>query len=385
MLEKEGRIPVLNEASGENKETLITAGPEATLRSRTRPVHIKGLTIGGGAAIVVQSMTNTDTRDVQATVAQIQDLMEAGCQLVRVAVPDEEAALALHDICRLVDGPLVADIHFDYKLALLAVEAGISKLRLNPGNIGSRDKVEAVVAAARDRAVPIRIGVNAGSLARPVLEKYGGRVPAALVESALEHVGILEDLGFHDIVISLKASDVQTTVAAYRLMAGRVDYPLHLGITEAGTPFYGTIKSSVGMGILLAMGIGDTLRVSLTGDPVQEVEVAYGILRALGLRQEGIELISCPTCGRCQVDLISIAEAVEARLQHVKLPLTVAVMGCPVNGPGEAKEADLGIAAGRDSVVLFRRGELVGQFPVQDAVDVLVEAVEEQAGKEARQ
>ncbi|NMB24601.1 MAG: flavodoxin-dependent (E)-4-hydroxy-3-methylbut-2-enyl-diphosphate synthase [Firmicutes bacterium] len=364
-------------------KTLIPARPKTTFRTGTRQVQVRGLVMGGGAPIVVQSMTNTDTRDVSATVEQIKELHDAGCELIRLAVPDEAAALALHDICRLADVPLVADIHFDYKLALLSVEAGVSKLRINPGNIGHRGRVQTVVSAARERAVPIRIGVNAGSLARPMLDKYGGRVPMALVESALEHVGILEDLGFHDIVISLKASDVKTTVAAYQLMAERVDYPLHLGITEAGTPFHGTIKSSVGLGILLALGIGDTLRVSLTGNPVKEVEVAYGILRSLGLRQEGIEIISCPTCGRCQVDLIAIAEAVESRLQHVHAPLRVAVMGCPVNGPGEAKDADLGIAAGKDNVVLFRQGTLVGQFPVQDGVDALVKAVEDEASRQA--
>lgn len=370
--------------SGSNhtkNDTLIPVRGETTFRTDTRPVRIRDLTIGGGAPIVVQSMTNTDTRDVAATVRQIDELRDAGCELVRLAVPDERAALALHEICRLRDVPLVADIHFDHRLALLAVEAGIGKLRINPGNIGHRDRVQAVVSAARERAVPIRIGVNAGSLAKPMLDKYGGRVPMALVESALEHVGILEDLDFYDIVISLKASDVKTTVAAYQLMAERVDYPLHLGITEAGTPFHGTIKSSVGLGILLALGIGDTLRVSLTGNPVKEVEVAYGILRSLGLRQQGIEFISCPTCGRCQVDLIAIAEAVEARLQHVHAPLRVAVMGCPVNGPGEAKDADLGIAAGKDSVVLFRHGKLMGQFPVQDGVDALIKAVEEEASR----
>jgi (E)-4-hydroxy-3-methylbut-2-enyl-diphosphate synthase len=350
---------------------------EIVLRESTRPVKVKDVVIGGGAPVTVQSMTNTDTRDAEATLVQIAALKEAGCELVRVAVPDEKAAAALPKICREAGLPVIADIHFDYRLALQAVEAGVSKLRINPGNIGSRRRVEAVVSAARERNIPIRIGVNAGSLAKPLLDKYGGRVPEALVESALEHVRILEGESFHDIVISLKASDVATTVRAYQLMARRVKYPLHLGITEAGTPFQGTIKSSVGIGILLAMGLGDTIRVSLTGDPVEEVQVAYGILQSLNLRRRGIEIISCPTCGRCQMDLIDIARQVEYRLRGITVPLKVAVMGCVVNGPGEARDADIGIAGGRDKVVLFRKGELMGQFPAEDAVNVLVRAVEE--------
>jgi (E)-4-hydroxy-3-methylbut-2-enyl-diphosphate synthase len=350
---------------------------EIVLRESTRPVKVKDVVIGGGAPVTVQSMTNTDTRDAEATLVQIAALKEAGCELVRVAVPDEKAAAALPKICREAGLPVIADIHFDYRLALQAVEAGVSKLRINPGNIGSRRRVEAVVSAARERNMPIRIGVNAGSLAKPLLDKYGGRVPEALVESALEHVRILEGESFHDIVISLKASDVATTVRAYQLMARRVKYPLHLGITEAGTPFQGTIKSSVGIGILLAMGLGDTIRVSLTGDPVEEVQVAYGILQSLNLRRRGIEIISCPTCGRCQMDLIDIARQVEYRLRGITVPLKVAVMGCVVNGPGEARDADIGIAGGRDKVVLFRKGELMGQFPAEDAVNVLVRAVEE--------
>lgn len=357
------------------------AGEEMTLRCDTRPVKVQDLTIGGGAPIVVQSMTTTDTRDAQATLGQIDALAKRGCELVRVAVPDTEAAAMLPQICQEAVIPVVADIHFDYRLALMAVEAGVSKLRINPGNIGSRSRVQAVVSAAREKGIPIRIGVNAGSLAKPILDQYGGRAPMALVESALSHVRILEELSFYEIVISLKASDVATTVEAYRLMAARTSYPLHLGITEAGTPFYGTIKSSVGIGILLAMGLGDTLRISLTGDPLQEVEVAYGILRSLGLRQKGVEVISCPTCGRCQIDLIGIAEVVEARLRHIQTPLRVAVMGCAVNGPGEAKDADIGIAGGKNNVVLFRQGEPVGSFPVEEAVEVLVEAVENLADR----
>ena len=352
---------------------------DIVLRSSTRCVRVRDVPIGGGAPIAVQSMTNTDTRDVKATLAQIASLKEAGCELVRLAVPDQEAAAALSKICREADLPLVADIHFDYRLALQAVEAGVSKLRINPGNIGSRERVEAVVSAAKERNIPIRIGVNAGSLAKPLLDKYGGRVPEALVESALQHIKILENESFYDIVVSLKASDVATTVQAYQLIASRVEYPLHVGITEAGTTFHGTIKSSVGIGIILAMGLGDTIRVSLTGDPVEEVKVAYGILQSLGLRQRGIEIVSCPTCGRCQINLIKIAKQVESRLQNLTVPLKVAVMGCVVNGPGEAKDADIGIAGGRDNVVLFRKGKLMGQFPAEDAVNVLVKAVEDLA------
>ncbi|NLY30107.1 MAG: flavodoxin-dependent (E)-4-hydroxy-3-methylbut-2-enyl-diphosphate synthase [Firmicutes bacterium] len=359
--------------------TLDSSQGDIVLRNNTRAVLVGKTAIGGGAPIVVQSMTNTDTRDVKATLAQIAALKEAGCELVRLAVPDAEAAAALSKICREADLPLVADIHFDYRLALQAVEAGISKLRINPGNIGSREQVETVVSAAKERNIPIRIGVNAGSLAKPLLDKYGGRVPEALVESALQHIKILEDESFYDIVISLKASDVGTTVQAYQLIARRVQYPLHVGITEAGTAFHGTIKSSVGIGIILAMGLGDTIRVSLTGDPVEEVKVAYGILQSLGLRQRGIEIISCPTCGRTQIDLIEIAQEVENRLEDLEVPLKVAVMGCVVNGPGEAKDADIGIAGGRDKVVLFRKGKLMGQFPAEEAVDVLVKAVEELA------
>ena len=351
-------------------------------RRKTRKMQVGDKAIGGDAPITVQSMTNTDTRDIENTVAQIRKLEDAGCDIIRCTIPDNHAADALTGIIPRINIPLVADIHFDYRLALAAVEAGVGKLRINPGNIGSRQRVEAVVAAAQERKIPIRIGVNAGSLEKPLLDRYGGPVSKALVESALGHISILEDLHFNDIVVSLKASDVGTAVEAYRMMAARTSYPLHLGITEAGTPFYGTVKSSVGLGVMLAMGLGDTLRVSLTGDPVKEVEVAYGILRSLGLRQQGVEIISCPTCGRCQIDLITIAEAVENRLRHIKVPLTVAVMGCAVNGPGEARDADIGIAGGKRNVVLFRRGELIGHYPVAKAVDVLVESVEELAAQD---
>lgn len=361
--------PLVAFANGEEK-------PAITYRFQTRQVKVGSVPVGGGAPVSVQSMTSTDTRDVTATVAQIRRLQAAGCEIVRVAVPDERAARALACICRETQVPIVADIHFNYRLALLALEAGVDKLRINPGNIGNQRQVQTIVAAAAERHVPIRIGVNAGSLPRSVVEKYDGRVPQALVESALGHVRILEAMGFEDIVISLKASDVVATIRAYQLMARRVSYPLHLGITEAGTPFYGTIKSAVGIGTILALGLGDTIRVSLTGDPVEEVKVGYGILQALGLRRRGVEIISCPTCGRCQIDLVDMARAVEARLQHITRPLKVAVMGCAVNGPGEAREADIGIAGGKDKVVLFRRGELIGQYSASEAVDVLVAEVE---------
>jgi len=324
-------------------------------------------------------MCSTDTRDVAATTAQIARLSEAGCELVRCAVLDLDAAEALGAIRSAIDIPLIADIHFDYKLAMKALEMGVDGLRINPGNIGEKWKVAEVVQAARERLVPIRIGVNAGSLEKELLEKYGHPTAEAMVESALGHVAILEELGYDQIKISLKASDVMKTVEAYRLLSQRVDYPLHIGITEAGTTFSGTIKSSVGLGILLADGIGDTMRVSLTGDPVDEIRVGYGILKALGLRQRGINLVSCPTCGRCQIDLVPIAEEVERRLQKVIRPLNVAVMGCVVNGPGEAREADVGIAGGKGEGLLFRHGEIVRKVPENELADALVEEVEKMA------
>jgi (E)-4-hydroxy-3-methylbut-2-enyl-diphosphate synthase len=320
-------------------------------------------------------MCSTDTRDVAATLEQIRRLTTAGCEVVRCAVPDDAAARALGDIKAASPLPVVADIHFDYKLALAVLAGGIDGLRLNPGNIGERWKVTEVVAAARERMVPIRIGVNAGSLEKELLAKYGHPTAEAMVESALGHVRILEDLGYDQIKISLKASDVTKTVAAYRLLAQRVDYPLHIGITEAGTLFSGTIKSAVGLGILLADGIGDTLRVSLTGDPVDEVRVGFEILKALNLRRRGINFVSCPTCGRCQIDLIRVAEAVEQRLAGVTAPLTVAVMGCAVNGPGEAREADFGVAGGKGEGLLFRHGEIVRKVPETDLADALVAEV----------
>ena len=341
----------------------------------TKQITVGDVKVGGGAPCTVQSMCSTDTRDVHATLAQIDRLVAAGCEIVRCAVPDMAAAEALGRIKALSGIPVIADIHFDYRLALKVLEGGIDGLRLNPGNIGEKWKVAEVVKAAESRRVPIRIGVNAGSLEKELLEKYGHPTAEAMVESALGHVRILEDLGYDQIKISLKASDVLKTVAAYRLLAAEVEYPLHIGITEAGTIFSGTIKSSVGLGILLAEGIGDTLRVSLTGDPVDEVRVGYEILKCLGVREHGINFVSCPTCGRCQIDLIGVAEEVERRLRHVEAPLTVAVMGCVVNGPGEAREADMGIAGGKGEGLLFRHGEVIRKVPENELADALVTEV----------
>jgi (E)-4-hydroxy-3-methylbut-2-enyl-diphosphate synthase len=339
----------------------------------TRQIHVGKVAVGGGAPVSVQSMCNTDTRDVQATLAQIRALFDAGCEIVRCAVPDREAAEALRAICAGSPLPLIADIHFDYQLALLSLQSGVAGLRINPGNIGERWKVQEVVRACAERGVPIRIGVNGGSLEQELLEKYGHPTAEAMVDSALGHVRILEDLGFDRIKISLKASDIRRTVEAYRLLAAQVDYPLHIGITEAGTTWSGTIKSAIGLGTLLYDGIGDTLRVSLTGDPVEEVRVGWEILKALELREHGPVFISCPTCGRCQIDLIPIAEEVERRLHDLPKKITVAVMGCVVNGPGEAREADVGIAGGKGQGLLFRRGEVVRKVPQAELADALVE------------
>jgi (E)-4-hydroxy-3-methylbut-2-enyl-diphosphate synthase len=349
------------------------------MKKTTRQIQVGNVRIGGGAPCSVQSMCNTDTRDVAATIAQINALAAAGCELVRCAVPDVDAAEALGKIKAASPIPVIADIHFDYKLALTVLAGGIDGLRLNPGNIGEKWKVAEVVQSAKDRLVPIRIGVNAGSLEKELLAKHGHPTAEAMVESAMGHVRILEELGYDQIKISLKASDVMKTVAAYRLLANAVDYPLHIGITEAGTIFSGTIKSSVGLGILLADGIGDTLRVSLTGDPVDEVRVGFEILKALDLRRHGINFVSCPTCGRCQINLIGVAEEVERRLRAVDAPLTVAVMGCVVNGPGEAREADVGIAGGKGEGLLFRNGEIVRKVPENEMADALVAEVEKLA------
>jgi (E)-4-hydroxy-3-methylbut-2-enyl-diphosphate synthase len=321
-------------------------------------------------------MCSTDTRDVSATLAQIAGLAAAGCEIIRCAVPDMDAAEALGKIKHESPIPVIADIHFDYRLALQVLEGGIDGLRLNPGNIGDKWKVAEVVKAAAERRVPIRIGVNAGSLEKELLERFGHPTAEAMVESALGHVHILEELGYREIKISLKASDVLKTVSAYRLLSERVEYPLHIGITEAGTIFSGTIKSSVGLGILLSDGIGDTMRVSLTGDPLDEVRVGYEILKSLGLRQRGVNFVSCPTCGRCQINLIKVAEEVERRLQGVDKRITVAVMGCAVNGPGEAREADVGIAGGKGEGLLFRNGEVVRKVPEDMLADALLEEID---------
>lgn len=332
--------------------------------------------MGGDAPCSVQSMCNTDTRDVALTLSQISALADVGCEIIRCAVPDMDAALSLGKIKKSSPIPVVADIHFDYKLALTVLEGGIDGLRLNPGNIGEKWKVEEVVKAAKERKVPIRIGVNAGSLEKELLEKYGHPTPEAMVESALGHICILEELGYEEIKVSLKASDVMKTVQAYRLLSQKVDYPLHIGITEAGTTFSGTIKSSVGLGILLADGLGDTMRVSLTGDPVDEVRVGYEILKSLGLRQRGVNFVSCPTCGRCQINLIKVAEDVERRLQGVDKRITVAVMGCAVNGPGEAREADVGVAGGKGEGLIFRHGEIIRKVPENQLADALFEEID---------
>lgn len=351
-------------------------------RRQTRQIHIGNVAIGGGAPISVQSMTNTKTTDTEATVAQINALQAAGCDIVRLAVPDMDAALNLGNIIKKVNVPLVADIHFDYRLALEAIKQGISALRLNPGNIGGEDRVKAVVQAAKANKIPIRIGVNAGSLDKALLEKYGDVTAEALVESALQHVRILEAQDFYDMKISLKAHDVPLTLEAYQLMSERVDYPLHLGITEAGTARTGMIKSAVGIGALLAQGIGDTFRISLTGDPVVEVKVANEILKSLGMREYGPTLISCPTCGRTCIDLAGIAEEVEKRLGDIKQPISVAVMGCVVNGPGEARGADVGIAGGNGVGLVFRKGEIVRKVAEANLVEELFKEIDSILGEE---
>lgn len=347
-------------------------------RRKSSVIHIGQVPVGGDFPITVQSMTNTQTQDVEATIAQIHDLVQAGCDLIRVAVPNIEAAESIAKIKEQISIPLIADIHFDYRLALKALEQGVDALRLNPGNIGDDDRVKQVVTEAKKRHVPIRIGVNAGSLHKAVLAKYDGKVTAqGLVESAMEHVRLLEKLNFYDVKISLKAHNVPMTLEAYRLMAQKVAYPLHLGITEAGTYKSGVVKSAVGIGALLAEGIGDTLRVSLTGNPVNEVRVGNEILKSLGLREYGPTLVSCPTCGRCQINLAAIADEVEEKLATVKKPITVAVMGCVVNGPGEAKDAEIGIAGGHGEGLLFRKGQIVRKVPENQLVAVLFEEIDQ--------
>lgn len=343
---------------------------------KTKQIKVGNLTIGGGNPIIVQSMCNTDTRDVGATVRQIKALEEVGCELVRVAVVDADAARAIYDIKKQINIPIVADIHFDYRLAIEAVNAGADKIRLNPGNIGGEDRVKKVVDVCKTRNIPIRIGVNGGSLDKELLAKYGV-TPYAMVMSAMSHVEILNRFDFDDIAISIKASDVNKTIEAYRLLSEKTDYPLHLGVTETGTAFMGSIKSAVGIGSLLCDGIGDTMRVSLTADPTEEIRVAYAILKACGKRERGVNLVSCPTCGRCRINLIDIASEVEKRLQTETRPLTVAVMGCAVNGPGEAREADVGIAGGDGEGLLFKKGEIIKKVPMEKLVDALMELIEE--------
>jgi (E)-4-hydroxy-3-methylbut-2-enyl-diphosphate synthase len=341
-------------------------------RKITRPVHVGDVTIGGGAQIVIQSMNNTDTRDVKATLRQIDQLAEAGCDLTRLAIPDLESADALARIRPLSALPNVADIHFDYRLALAALAAGADKIRINPGNIGGPDRVSQVAAAARERGVPIRVGVNSGSLSREIVDRFGGVNAQSMVASALESVALLEQWDFNDIVISIKASDPALTIQTYRLLSEKTQYPLHLGVTEAGTRNEGAIRSAIGIGTLLAEGIGDTMRVSLTADPVDEIGAAYSILKALGLRSHGPQLISCPTCGRTSVDLIRIAAEVEERLKTVKAPIKVAVMGCAVNGPGEARHADVGLAGGKGEFLLFSHGEIIRKVPQEQAIEALM-------------
>jgi (E)-4-hydroxy-3-methylbut-2-enyl-diphosphate synthase len=356
--------------------------PKTENRQKTRAIHIGPVQIGGGAPVVVQSMTNTDTRDVGATLAQIRRLAAAGCEVVRLAVPDQKAARAFGEIKAESPAPLIADIHFNHRLALSALEQGADAIRINPGNLGGVEKTRQVVQACRQRGVSLRLGVNAGSLEADLLARYGAPTAPALVASALRWVKQFEDWGFQDFKISLKSSDVLTTVAAYRKLSRRVDYPLHLGVTEAGGLIAGTVKSALGIGLLLAAGIGDTMRVSLTRDPVEEVRVAYEILRALHLRERGVELISCPTCGRCQIDLFDLAEEAERRLMAVTTPLKVAIMGCIVNGPGEAREADVGIAGGRKVGALFKKGELVRKVPEKDLLAALLAEVAALTGEE---
>ncbi|NLW90859.1 MAG: flavodoxin-dependent (E)-4-hydroxy-3-methylbut-2-enyl-diphosphate synthase [Syntrophomonadaceae bacterium] len=354
------------------------------MRRPTRVIKIGNLLIGGSNPIVVQSMTNSDTRDVNATLAQIGRLEAAGCELVRVAVMDQEAAAAIARIKAGIGIPLVADIHFDHRLAIRSVEAGADGLRINPGNIGSPDKVRELVRICQERSIPVRIGVNAGSLDKQILARYGGICAQGMVDSAMDNVKLLQDLDFHQIKISLKASSVLLTIEAYRLMADLVDYPLHVGVTEAGTMYRGLVKSALGVGLLLSEGIGDTVRISLTADPVEEVWAAYEILRSLGLRKRGVELISCPSCGRCEIDLIQTAEAVDSQVRFMDKAMKVAVMGCVVNGPGEAREADVGIAGGRGFGLLIKHGEIVDKIPQDQMVPRLIQEIKDyEPGKES--
>ena len=346
-------------------------------RRKTREISLGGVKIGGNNPISVQSMTKTDTRDIKATVRQIENLERVGCEIIRVAVINMDAAEALGKIKDKIDIPLIADIHFDYRLALKAIDKGVDGLRINPGNIGSVERVREVVGACKERSVPIRIGVNAGSLEKEIIERFKHPTSEAMVESAMRHIRILEDLDFYDIKVSLKASDVSKTIGAYRALAEKVDYPLHIGITEAGTPLTGTVRSSVGLGVLLHEGIGDTMRVSLTGEAEEEVKVGYEILKSLGLRKRGVNIVSCPTCGRIKVDVISMASEIERRLAHIDAPINVAVMGCVVNGPGEAVESDIGVTGGDGVGMIYLRGKAVKKIKEDRIVDEVVKAAED--------
>ncbi|MBW2569157.1 MAG: flavodoxin-dependent (E)-4-hydroxy-3-methylbut-2-enyl-diphosphate synthase [Deltaproteobacteria bacterium] len=346
-------------------------------RKKTRQITVGKVKVGGTAPVAVQSMTNTFTQDVPATIAQIKHLEKAGCEIIRVAVPDEEAASAISSIKEQISIPIIADIHFDYRLAIAAAKAGADALRLNPGNIGSADNVKMVIDCAKDYNIPIRIGVNSGSLEKDILKKYNGVCAEGMVESAMRNIELLTTHDYLNIKISLKASDVPRTIAAYRLLSSKTDFPLHVGVTEAGPLYPGIVKSSIGIGMLLAEGIGDTIRVSLTRDPVEEVRVGYEILKALQIRQHGPEIISCPTCGRCNINLFDIVERVDRALSANTLPVKIAIMGCLVNGPGEAKEADIGIAGGDGTGILFKKGKVIKKFPQEQLVDVLLKEIEQ--------
>lgn len=344
-------------------------------RKKTKKIRVGDIFVGGDSPISVQSMTNTDTRDIKATVDQIKSLEATGCDIVRLAILDNEAATAIGKIKKLVKIPLVADIHYDYRLAVECMKNGVDKIRLNPGNIGGNDRVKIVAGMAKERGIPIRIGVNSGSVEKGILDKFGGVTAEGMVESALAHVAMLENVDFNDIAISIKASSVPMTIAAYRLLSEKCSYPLHVGVTEAGTVYKGTIKSSVGIGCLLAEGIGDTIRVSLTGDPVEEIKAGKQILKSLGLLREGIEIVSCPTCGRTQVNLIDIANSIEPLLEKMDKNIKVAIMGCAVNGPGEAIDADIGIAGGVNEVLLFKKGRIIRKIPQENVVEELLKEI----------
>lgn len=350
---------------------------EIIKRRKTREISVGNVKIGGNNPIAIQSMCNTDTRDIKKTVEQINLLTEEGCEIIRVAVPDIEAAKAIKEIKKQIKIPIVADIHFDYKLALEAIKSGVDKIRINPGNIGNEDRIKAVLDAVKERNIPIRIGVNSGSLEKDILEKYKEVTPDGLVESALRHVKILEKYNYENIIVSIKASNVPFSIKTYSILSEKIDYPLHLGITEAGTIWGGTIKSSVGIGCILSMGIGDTIRVSLTGDPIEEVKTAKEILKSLGLRKFGIEFVSCPTCGRTEVDLITIANKVEEACRKINKNIKVAVMGCAVNGPGEAREADIGIAGGKGYGLIFKKGEIIKKVAEDKLIEELLKLIEE--------